>query len=525
MLNVNSNEVRASIQVGQARRIFWFVVLVTGLVKLCMARYFPITGDEAFFDQWANFPGWGYYDHPPMIGWWLWILHHFGDGPVVIRSATVALTTVISFGVVYLAKRLMPMHDEAKAWLAGAVYLSLPVSWYGVFVTTDTPLIFFTGVSIAFYVIAIRRESAPTMFLSGVFLGLAFLSKYFAVLLGLAFGIHLLFHRKRFQYIGLLLLGVLPLAAINVIYNATHCWNNIMFNLVNRNEDAALGWHNLALFLAMMIYLISPWATWRLIRNAGGWRSHRALSATFLIPMGLFLLLSLEKTIGLHWVLGFLPVAFVMLAACTPAHTLKKFIGFNALLGIPHLLFFGALMFANPAIWPKPGFREDVRFHRYTDEIVVGLTEDMPAGAVLTTMAYSPAALLSYHYGHYVPVFGPGKYHARNDDVFVDWRTMAGKAIRIVSKGEPIDPAVYQNYLSHVRVSEKTIAEVPFYIVDGDDFNYEAFRNVVLREAAEKYYKIPKPLPVFACPFGERYGFEKECRVGDMGVLKGILGR
>ena len=31
----------------------------------------PITGDEASFIWSGRFPDWGFYDHPPMIGWWL----------------------------------------------------------------------------------------------------------------------------------------------------------------------------------------------------------------------------------------------------------------------------------------------------------------------------------------------------------------------------------------------------------------------------------------------------------------------
>jgi hypothetical protein len=62
-------------------------------------------------------------------------------------------------------------------------------------------------------------------------------------------------------------------------------------------------------------------------------------------------------------------------------------------------------------------------------------------------------------------------------------------------------------------VQTQVIEGVPFTIVDGSNFNYSRFRDVVLREAVEKYYQIPSVLPVMDCPFARKYGFEKECRL------------
>ena len=97
---------------------------------------------------------------------------------------------------------------------------------------------------------------------------------------------------------------------------------------------------------------------------------------------------------------------------------------------------------------------------------------------------------------------------------------MDGKSIRIVAKAKPIDPALYENYLSNVTVKTSTVQGVPFTIVDGSDFSYVKFRDVVLREAVEKYYQIPSILPVLDCPYARKYGFEKECRLGDLGLFQ-----
>lgn len=503
-----------------AKRLFAWVAIVTLLLKGWLAWHLPMTSDEAFFHLWSTQLGWGYYDHPPMIGWWLWALGFLGDHPFAVRLPTIPLTTALAYGVVLLARRLLPAHYEPQAWLAGAVYLSLPISWISVLVTTDTPLIYFMGLSIFTYVLAIRIQSGAAVFLAGVFLGLAFLSKYFAVLLGVAYAVHLFGHPKRFRYLALLLAGVMPFAAVNIGYNLFNCWNNVMFNAVNRHDDADFGVGNLFTYLGMMLYLATPWVLWRVFKGMGAWRQYPALWVALWVPLGLFLLMSLGKTVGLHWVLGFLPVLFVLLALAGPARALRPMVWANVAFGVPHAIALGLLLHAEPDVWQNEGFAQDIRFHRDMPEILQGLTADMPTDGVLTTYAYSPAALMTFHYGRVVPVFGPGKYHARNDDTFVDWREMDGKPIRIVARDRELDTTLYADYLSNIRVRNMTVAGVPFQVVDGDSFNYPLFRTQVLGKAVEQYYQIPSVLPVLGCPYATKYGFETECRLGDWGLFE-----
>ena len=51
----------------------WLLIAGLGalLLRGWLALTLPITGDEAYFIWWGWLPDWGFYDHPPMIGWWL----------------------------------------------------------------------------------------------------------------------------------------------------------------------------------------------------------------------------------------------------------------------------------------------------------------------------------------------------------------------------------------------------------------------------------------------------------------------
>ena len=83
-------------------RLLAALLVVTLIFRCWLAAAFPITGDEAYFIWWGWKPDWGFYDHPPMIGWWLAALLMLHDAewwlrlPVIVQPAVLALTVYFS---------------------------------------------------------------------------------------------------------------------------------------------------------------------------------------------------------------------------------------------------------------------------------------------------------------------------------------------------------------------------------------------------------------------------------------------
>lgn len=76
--------------------------------------------------------------------------------------------------------------------------------------------------------------------------------------------------------------------------------------------------------------------------------------------------------------------------------------------------------------------------------------------------AYTPASILSYYAGEYWPVFGAGKcFHARQDDVLVDFRQYAGRPIRIFDK-RPIALEEVAPYFEKVSSGSFEVAGVSY---------------------------------------------------------------
>ena len=207
------------------------VGLASLLLRLFMAVSFPITGDEAFFYWWGVYPDWGYSDHPPMVGWLIALMRAtLGDSIWSIRLPVVLLPLGLGAALWWALKDV----DSRRAAWAVLFFWLAPLNWINMLITTDTPLIFWSMLSAAALLRAERRAQLDrTTYglyaLSGLFLGCAFLSKYFSVVLGVAYLVYFaLYSRKRLAGFTLLVLCALPGPVINIAYNLSHGWANIM---------------------------------------------------------------------------------------------------------------------------------------------------------------------------------------------------------------------------------------------------------------------------------------------------------
>jgi hypothetical protein len=399
-------------------------------------------------------------------------------------------------------------------WLA-------PLNWLNVLITTDTPLIFWSVLSVAALLRAEQRQALDRAAyglyaLSGVFLGCAFLSKYFSVVLGLSYLVYFaLYRRQRLIGLALLVVCALPGPAINIAYNVSHGWSNIMFNLYNRNEAELFEWRKPLLYIGMMAYLITPAALWlalhhrkALVENArSGVPSQRLLACLVGVPLLFFALLSIKKVIGLHWVLSFYPFGFAFLAFALPLDKLKPCAKGLAVFAALHVLLVAGLYMTSLDTWKNTKLYPSIVRSYKTAEI---LRQVSSPGVVLMAEAYTAASIYGFERRQYMPVFGVGRFHARQDDMLVDFSLFQGKTIRIIT-AEPPRLQAFEPYFESVRVLSFMQEGVPFYAVEGTGFKFEAYRQGVLGAIYKRFYNIPRALPMTGCPFCERYCGQVRC--------------
>ena len=479
-------------------------------VRWLLAAYVPLTTDEAYFIRWGVHPAWGYYDHPPMVGWWMAALLPLGDAVPWLRLPAVLTPAAVGLGLYGL---LRP-YGEERAALAAAFYLAAPINVVNVLITTDTPLLLFAFGSVAALVRGLRTDRPVWFGVAGVALGLALLSKYFAVVLGLAYAVLWLSRpdrRRLASRFAWLLMACLPFIALNLYWNYTHCWNNWLFNLQNRHEDAALSLRTPALYALTLAYLAMPPAL--LALRQGRLSGHRAaetrLFATLLAtPLLAFALMSPWKTVGLHWLLSFYPLFFLLAGVSLPAETLKKALGFAAAFAALHVVAVVAALAVSLDWWKASRHYDGIVLHVRPAELLQRL--EPYRRHVWATDGYSIAALLAVHARRPVAVFGPGSAHARQDDLDTDFRAHAGDRFMILRKEWP-HLEDYRPYFRRVRLETVRVAGQPYYLVVGDGFDYPAYRAGVLEGVRKRYYRLPGFMPRGGCPFCRNYFGDGEC--------------
>jgi Dolichyl-phosphate-mannose-protein mannosyltransferase len=475
-MNSNTNIAGGAGTAGTALVTRWLLAAGAAslLLRFFIAATFPITGDEAFFYWWGVYPDWGYSDHPPMVGWLIALTRAtVGDSIWSIRLPVVLLPLGLGAALWWALKGV----DRQRAAWAVLFFWLAPLNWLNMLITTDTPLIFWSVLSAASLMRAERRAQPDRA----------------------AYG---------------LVLCAMPGPAINIAYNMSHGWSNIMFNVYNRNENELFELRKPLLYVVMMAYLITPAAVWMafkhrtaLLATASSAKTLRLLACLVVVPGLFFMLLSAKKVIGLHWVLSFYPFGFAFLAFALPPDKLKRTaLGLAVFAGL-HVLVVGGLYMTSLETWRSAKLYPQIIRSYKTAEIISQVSSP---GVVLMADAYTPASIYGFERRQYMPVFGVGRFHARQDDMLVDFSLYRGKTIRIIH-GAPPSLEEFKPFFEKVAVLNFVQNGVPFYVVEGTGFNYEAYRKDVLGSIFKRFYNIPAALPMTGCPFCERYCGQVRC--------------
>ncbi|MFO7603314.1 MAG: glycosyltransferase family 39 protein [Gammaproteobacteria bacterium] len=490
-------------------RGFIVLFIVTLLIKLVFAAVLPMTGDEAYFIEWGKHPDFGYYDHPPMVGWFLTGLLAVSDAAWWLRLPTVLITSLIA----YMIMRLLRSDHPQVAYGVAALYLLTPVNLVAMLMTTDTPLILWSFLSAVSFYLAVKHADWRWYLLCGVLLGAAFFSKFFAGLLGIAYAIYLVLLSPRtcrpWLGLALIILGTLPFVALNLYWNYTHCWNNYLFNLINRTADGNFSLVTVLKYLAWLLYLFTPPVLFyfvkhqRQVRGLFRGQGLAVFMALFWIPILLFLLLSTWKSIGLHWLMSFYAFAMLALGLFVTPQQLKTALKFMLPYAVFHVVLIAWLLAQIPELFREnENTYKDLLYATHTEELLEAVAP-YQGDYALATDSYAESAQLAYASRQPVMAFGFGSQHARQNEQHVDMRDYAGGNIMILSYFDEIK--IYAPYFEEFIITPVPIEGTTFYLGLGKGLRYELYRDEVLQQVRERYYRIPAWLPVGQCYFHERY--------------------
>ena len=165
-----------------------FLFIIFCFVKLALIKHVPLINDEAYTLTISRHLSLSYFDHPPLMMWLSYFLHQFD-----IIEFYIFRIPHIFFGILtsfFLFKIASVIYSKEAGIVSAILYFISPFFFFsgGLFIIPDASLNF--SVAGATY-LAIRlifhKEKNTFLWLAlGLFLSLAFLSKYQAYLFGMA---------------------------------------------------------------------------------------------------------------------------------------------------------------------------------------------------------------------------------------------------------------------------------------------------------------------------------------------------
>ncbi|MEP6765752.1 MAG: glycosyltransferase family 39 protein [Gemmatimonadaceae bacterium] len=219
-------------------------------VRTLIASRVPLLPDETYYWDWTRHLQAGYFDHPPGIA--LLIRGGtalFGNNRLGIRAGPALCALVMHVSLTVLAVRLGNARDGVRAAM---IMTLLPLATLGlVLATPDAPLLASASVALLCLERALNapvksRASLCWWLLTGVALGIAFVSKYAAVLLPGALVAACIVYaplRVRLREPGPWLASIIALVCFAPVvrWNANNDWISFRFQLNHGLSSAARG--------------------------------------------------------------------------------------------------------------------------------------------------------------------------------------------------------------------------------------------------------------------------------------------
>ncbi len=262
---------------SSVRRIWLLLALLTA-GRLALAPAFDLMPQEAYYVLYAEYPALSYFDHPPMIGWLLWLsLAAVGKSVLAVRLVPLVCTLLTQLAIWAFIRELLPTPRSSAGWL---VFLTLPMTTgLSLMACPDVPLALFWSLSLLALYRAVTREQMGYWLAGGLFMGLALDSKYLAVFLPaglLAFLVCSRSHRRLLRTSGPWLALLMALAAMLpvLVWNFEHDFASFRFQSTYRIEHGlrfepastlAVFAHQSALVgpLAFVAVLVATWVAGR----------------------------------------------------------------------------------------------------------------------------------------------------------------------------------------------------------------------------------------------------------------------
>lgn len=277
-----------------------------------LLRDIDLSTEEAQYWLWSKHLDLSYYSKPPMIAYLNFLSTSvLGDTEIGVRINAILLGFFIGLSVYFFTRYLFK--DEKLAFFSSVFIYFIPTyQLSSILFLTDTPLAFFYLMLMFYFYRAVNTNKPSDWILSGMFGGLAFFSKFSAVLFIIPAMVFILVYkrhvlREKYFYISLFVASLFTLPVI--YWNITNDF--VTFKHVGKLAGATqsefnLNFKHLGDYILGQIAINSPFLFPFMVY--GVYRAFREkdervvyLSLNSVLIFLIFLMISLKKNVEANW--------------------------------------------------------------------------------------------------------------------------------------------------------------------------------------------------------------------------------
>lgn len=213
------------------------VILLTALfiINLLNGVFTEILSDEAYYKLYAEHLDWGYFDHPPLTGFLVFISGLLFKGELGVRFMTILLQPFTIWFIWLSVRNLNTTKKEAALFFILCCSFVM-LSAYGFITTPDAPLLFFTALFLLFYKKYITEGSFQDALIMGVSMaGMAY-SKYHAfIIIGLVVLSNIKLLKQGKFWTGAVIAIILYIP--HILWQASMNFPTLQFHMVSRTAQ------------------------------------------------------------------------------------------------------------------------------------------------------------------------------------------------------------------------------------------------------------------------------------------------
>ena len=157
------------------------IFVLFSIVWKILISSLPLHSDEAYYWLWSTKLDLSYYDHSPMVAYFIKLTTLFGNSEIAVRFSSIIVTLIVSILLWKLVMKLF--NNEAMASASIVILHCMPILFTAsIIITPDTPVFLFLSLSTYYVWKLIDSKNHNYWYLIGLFFGLSMLSKYTACL-------------------------------------------------------------------------------------------------------------------------------------------------------------------------------------------------------------------------------------------------------------------------------------------------------------------------------------------------------